>query len=310
MRTTSLVVVCCVAVAAYAYGVYSHAYRSFPLEEVGAIKRAVLPDRGRQTAEEDAYLFSDTSSRQEIACDSLRKDTPVILTMGQSNAANYGESRYRPKSAVYNFNWLNGRCYRAEDPLLGATGNSGSIWSRLGDALIAQGASREVLFVPVAVGGTAIRDWAGAHGPAARGISAARSLAQQGLKITHVLWQQGAADEDTAKAVYERLFKSMVDYLRAQGLDAPIFVAVETICSNRAQPEIQAAQRELPLLIPDVFPGPDADSLDRLSDRVQDGCHYSERGLQALVQMWSDVIMKYNSEMMLSSHRARDHSLR
>lgn len=310
MRTTSLVVVCCVAVAAYAYGVYSHAYRSFPLEEVGAIKRAILPDSGRRTAEEDAYLFSDVSGRAEISCASLRKDTPVILIMGQSNAANYGETRYRPKAAVYNFNWMDGRCYRAEDPLLGATGNNGSIWSRLGDTVIAQGGFREILFVPIAVGGTAVRDWAGGHGPTARGIAAAKALAQQGLKITHIFWEQGAADEDTPKPVYQRLFKSMVDYLRAEGLDAPVFVAIETICGNRAHSEIQAAQRELPLLITDVFPGPDADSMDRLSDRTQDGCHYSERGLQALAQMWTDVLMKYNSEMMFSARQPRDQNLR
>lgn len=299
MRKTPILFVC-VAAIAYGYGVYSHAYRSFPIEEIGAVKRLIRPDRGRPTGEEDAYLTRDARGREEVSCASLRKDAAVVLVMGQSNAANYGETRRRARRAVYNYNWMDGRCYRAEDPLLGATGDGGSIWTRLGDALIERSTFREVLLAPIAVGGTTIRDWAGPNGPSARAVATAHALAHYGLTISHVVWQQGAADHDTPRAVYVRLFSSMVEYLRGNGIDAPIFVAVETICGNDGVEAIRQAQYEIPQRLPDVFPGPDADTLDRLADRQPDSCHYSDRGLDALARMWSDVFIQYNAEMALT----------
>src|SRR5690606_17620984 len=94
---------------AYGYGVASHAYRLFPVDQLGYFKRWVIPDTGRPS---DVKVFADASGRQEVSCWSIDPDAAVLLAMGQSNAANYGETRYHPVRLVFNYNWVDGKCYR------------------------------------------------------------------------------------------------------------------------------------------------------------------------------------------------------
>lgn len=287
MRKTALLLPC-LAIAAYGYGIYSHAYRTFPLEQVGMVKRYFFPDRGRAMPIEDVY--NEVSDRKQIDCKSIGKDAAVILIMGQSNAANHGETLYKPHEPVYSFNWMDGRCYSGEDPLLGATGDGGAPWPRLGDALVESGQYPKVILASVAVGGTSVRVWAGENGPASRAVAAARGLAQQGLKVTQVLWQQGESDRQMARSVYIRLFGEMVSYLRSNGIDAPIFVAQSTICANQGNEEIRAAQQEIPRLIPNVYPGPDTDTLDHIMDRAPNLCHFSDQGLRGAARLWFEAL--------------------
>jgi len=53
------------------------------------------------------------------------KRVMVALVFGQSNAANFGESPHKAREGVYNF--YQGKLYAAQDPLLGADGNGGSV---------------------------------------------------------------------------------------------------------------------------------------------------------------------------------------
>jgi hypothetical protein len=77
--------------------------------------------------------------------------TTVILTFGQSNAANSGEERYAARGAVHVFNVFDMRFYRAVDPLPGASHDGGSVWGRVGDKLIDAGRARSILIVPIAL---------------------------------------------------------------------------------------------------------------------------------------------------------------
>ncbi len=284
-----------VLVASYGYGAVSHAYRTFPMEELGGLRRAVWPERGIFTPRDEIY--SDTRAREEIACGSLKRDAAVILIMGQSNAANHGETRYRPHGEVYNFDWMSGRCYRAEDPLLGATGDGGTPWTRLGEALVGRGVLSQVLLVTVAVGGTSIHAWVGENGPAAHAVAAASKLRRHGLEITHVLWQQGESDRNLGRNVYIRLFAQMSNYLRSNGVSAPIWVAQATICNNHGIEEIREAQAELPTLYAaaNVRRGPDIDTLDHISDRAVNLCHFSDQGLDGVARLWFDVLTDYQT---------------
>jgi hypothetical protein len=277
-------------VGAYGYGAASYAYRLFPVEQIGFIKRSLMPDDGREYA---LAAFSDIKGREPVSCWSIEPDAAVILAMGQSNAGNYGETRYRPVQNVVNFNWADGKCYRAEDPLLGSTGDRGSVWTRLGDALIESKRFKQVVIVPVAVGGSSVRDWAGSHGPAQRAVAAQEALSRVGLRITHVLWHQGEADYEMHKDVYSRLFARMTEYIRSHGIGAPVFVATATICNNTGSDQIREAQRELPLRLANVFAGPDTDALDSIYDRRDNLCHFSDRGLALHARMWRDVILRY-----------------
>lgn len=281
-------------VVAYAYGAASHAYRLFPTDQLGFLKRAILPDTGRNIG---PTVFADAKGREEVSCWSIDHDAAVILAMGQSNAGNYGETLYRPVQPVFNFNWNDGKCYRAEDPLLGSTGDRGSVWTRLGDALVETKRFKQVVIVPIAVGGSSVRDWAGADGPSQRAVRANEALGRIGLHVTHVLWHQGEADYEMHKEVYARLFSRMTDYIRANGINAPVFVATATVCNNTGASQIREAQRELPFRLANVFAGPDTDALDSIYDRRDNLCHFSDRGLALHARLWRDVILRYQERL-------------
>jgi hypothetical protein len=290
MKQAKLLLAIVGCIAAYSYGVVSYAYRLFPVDQLGDLKRVVLPDTGRPFGPE---VFADATGREEISCWSVDPDAAVILAMGQSNAANYGETRYRPVQPVVNFNWADGKCYRADDPLLGSTGNRGSVWTRLGDAMIETKRFKQVVIVPIGVGGSSVRDWAGPDGPAARAVRAKEALARVGLHVTHVLWHQGEADQGMHKEVYSRLFSRMTDYIRSNGINAPVFVATATVCNNIGDSQIREAQRELPFRLANVFAGPDTDALDSIYDRRDNLCHFSDRGLALHARLWRDVLLRY-----------------
>jgi len=300
MFKTGLLVLA-VAAFSYGYGVLSHAYRIFPIAEISAIRQAFMPERGRPTPSEDRFLFTATDGRKEVECRTIRPDAAVILAMGQSNAANHGTALYRPRQPVFNYNWLDGKCYRAEDPLLGATGDGGSVWTRLGDMLVERGLFRQVLLVSVAVGGTSMRNWAGENGPASRAVRASRALERFGLKVTHVLWHQGESDWQMSPEVYTRLFGDMVAYLRKNDIRAPIFVAMATICRDKSNAALREAQMRLPTLVENVYRGPDTDRLDRIWQRP-DGCHFSGPGFAAYANLWLQAMAEPKTEPSPGEH--------
>lgn len=300
MRRSTLFTIA-LGLIAYGYGVYSHAYRTFPIESIGAAYRLVFPDRGVPVPA--GGLFVDSSGREEIDCRTIRKDAAILLIMGQSNAANSGEGLYRPIHDVINLNWADGKCYVAEDPLLGTDGDGGTIWTRLADELIENAGVRQVVLVDIAASGTRVRVWAGDAGPARRAIEAAEILRRHDLRFTHVLWHQGESDWVTPHGVYIRLFREMTEYLRANGIDAPIFVATSTLCKGRHAPEIRRAQYELPTLLDNVFAGADADQVDRLRDRQDDLCHFKASGLAQLARLWRQALVRRQHVMSDSKSR-------
>ena len=83
---------------------------------------------------------ADTSERSAVPCNDGGPSRPlVIVTLGQSNAANTGQSLHTPKHRVDNFNLYDGKCYKAIEPLLGPSGQGGNFATRLADLLIERG---------------------------------------------------------------------------------------------------------------------------------------------------------------------------
>lgn len=220
----------------------------------------------------------------------------VALVFGQSNAANFGESPRVARLGVYNL--YRGYFYRARDPLRGANGEGGSVWTRLGDKLIAEKLFDRVIFVPAAVGATEIAQWApdGALHPLI--LKAIEDAQRRRLKITHLLWHQGESDAVlyTSKTDYKQRFLAMLASIRAHGVDAPVFVAVATRCGQYpVNNEIAAAQRELVDPSLGIYPGPNTDLLDE-SYRY-DTCHFSNEGLDAHASLWVQRLKAYEDLM-------------
>ena len=211
----------------------------------------------------------------------------VALVFGQSNAANSGETRYSPSGGVYNF--YRGQLYRAKDPLLGATGRGGSVWTRLGDRLIAAGHYDAVVFVPLAVGNTSIARWTTGGDLHGGVLQAIREVQALGLNFTHLLWHQGESDTGTPADAYRSMFLAMLASIRSEGVDAPIYVSVATRCHQLGPNEVvRQAQQELVDPARNIHGGPDTDSL---GERYRyDGCHFSTGGLGRFAEIWLRVL--------------------
>jgi hypothetical protein len=245
--------------------------------------------------------FSSTEGRAQLPCDPYREEAvaaaagevAVVLAFGQSNAANFGETPFSPIQGVDNFNPFDGKCYRAQDPLLGPDGSSGSPWTRLGHQLVSSGQLKRVLLVPIAVGGSSIKRWTPGGDLHPRIADVKARLDAAGVRVTHIFWHQGESDAyATTGSEYVERFDQLLTTLRERGLDAPVYPAVATRCGAGVRPkaaEIQAAQRSLPERFEGVFPGPDTDQLDRFSHRV-DGCHFSDEGLRAHAALWIQAV--------------------
>jgi hypothetical protein len=272
--------------AAYAFGVVSRDASLFPARFVDLL---LHPYRLRPYA---ARGYRSTQDREQVPCRRFRERTAVMLAFGQSNAANDGEPGYVTGPRVYNFNHFDGRCYAARDPLLGASGSGGSVWTRLGDKLVRAGVFEQVLFVPVAVGGTAVADWLPGGGLFDRIVGTHRELTKHGLRITHLLWHQGETDagSGTSAADYFSRFETMERGVRALGIDAPLYVAVASLCWNQGNEEIRQAQQRIIRTLPNAFAGPDTDTLDRFKWR-RDLCHFSAAGLEEHARLWFEALV-------------------
>lgn len=220
--------------------------------------------------------------------------TMVALVFGQSNAANWGETRHRAHPRVRVF--FRGRWSPAADPLPGADGTGGSVWTRLGDKLIAAGLYDRVIWVPAAIGGTEIAQWAPGgrlHKDLLRNVREAR---QAGLVFTHLLWQQGESDAylNTSPETYQAHFVEMLAAIRALGVDAPVFIALATRCGEYPPSEsIRSAQLGVVNPSARIFLGPDADQLDEAYR--YDGCHFSAQGLEAMADLWLEVLRAHSA---------------
>lgn len=256
--------------------------------------------------DKDRGSFNDPSGRQQVACGTLAaKETAVLLVAGQSNASNDSQGFYEPGPEVYNFNLFDGNCYKAKEPLLGATGRGGTFSTRLADAMIRNGLAKRVVIAPIAVGGTRVEEWAPGGVFHRRLLVAVRRLHDSGLQPTAVLWQQGEGNvaPNARKEAYEKNFREIAVTLRQNGVTAPILVAVSTVCANRnASPELNAAREQIRAALREVvdprlgvFAGPDTDAIgpeDRWKQEQLSDCHFARSGLQKAAELWLAAIAR------------------
>lgn len=226
------------------------------------------------------------------------RDTVVLLVMGQSNAANAGKVLYTAH-CNNTFNFYGGSLYALNDPLKGANGTGGSVWGRLADKLIERNFAATVIVVPCAIGGTKIEQWV-PGGEYNHLISETiQYLNSAGLKPTHVLWHQGESNHvafsnglsaQQNADNYTANFDLLVNYLRAQGIAAPIYPAITTICMGAPDAALENAQRNLANAGRQIFNGPNTDTLG--SEFRYDNCHFNEAGLNQHADRWADILMQ------------------
>lgn len=221
----------------------------------------------------------------------------VIFTFGQSNSANHGWGNYTPENKVYNY--FEGKLYPSADPLIGATGQGGSVWNRLADKLIENGCTEQVTIIPIGVGGVEISAWAKGGYLYDRLVKTVEKIKEQGIIPDCILWHQGESDNisNTPKEDYIGMFETIRDVFRSRGINSPIGVAIASyhpycIEENEGNDvDIREAQEELAKRYDDIFAGPDTDKLNKAFHRA-DGVHFSEKGQEEHAEGWFKAIKK------------------
>jgi hypothetical protein len=267
----------------YIDGVIVGRYQIFPYKYLSTLKSWVSSSDLEKLRGRTSVDFSVLAGKKNM----------VVLTFGQSNAANFGETPFAAPVGVYNFS--NGTLYGAMDPMLGASGTKGSVWTRLGKMIVERRYFDNVVFITIGEGGSEIRRWAPGGDLNQRLNEAIREAQKSNLVITHLLWHQGEADSvlGTGKVKYKVMFQTMLESIRSAGCMVPIYVAASTRGSGREpSTDIRQAQRELIDSKKGIFPGPDTDLLGY--DYRYDGTHFSTRGLEIVAEGWVNSLFKAN----------------
>jgi Carbohydrate esterase, sialic acid-specific acetylesterase len=241
-------------------------------------------------AVDSAGRLSKYAGKVEAPCPKQTQRTAVLLIAGQSNAANNAAQRHETRYPDRVLNFMSGRCYVARSPLLGSTGFAGEYWTLLADQLIDAGAFDRVILAPVAVGASNIAQWAKGGALNMSMIPLVQDLVTH-YRVTHVLWHQGESDFalKTDPARYKEQFLSFVDSLRANAVDATVFVSTATLCLTgwSEANAIRTAQQEL-----GFKPGVDTDKLLSAQDRYDD-CHMADSGEVKTASAWAAILTQH-----------------
>lgn len=233
--------------------------------------------------------FNDTTTGYvAVPCP---KDATVIITAGQSNAANMLSDPVDRDPVRSAFMVFGSSCWLIEDPVLGASGFRGSLWTSLGHRL-SDATGKNVVFLNAAAGGTTFADWleprSGYLDRLAARVAEARAL---GLEPSIVLWHQGESDarRNLDRATYEAELRALVDAATARaGLSPNLrFVLYRASkCQDsqgreKTSSELIDAQTAIATSDPRAVAGPDT---DRLGPRERaDGCHFNMRGRDRVI---------------------------
>ena len=228
----------------------------------------------------------------EVPRPAITDKTIVAFVFGQSNASNFGGEKYSSDKV---FNYFDGKFYIAADPLLGAGGNRGSVWTLAARKWIAEGLADQVIVIPAGVDGKSVNAWK--KGTPLRAMLDQRLQDAQthNLPITHFLWHQGETDNpanpDPGKATlseYKDTLAEIIELTKTYYPSAKFFIARATRGSDMdPSPELQKAQGSLTQM-DHVFLGPNTDLI--LNKDRYDDCHFSARGLEKHADGWVDAL--------------------
>ncbi|MBL8690836.1 MAG: hypothetical protein JNL04_17160 [Rhodospirillaceae bacterium] len=174
------------------------------------------------------------------------------------------------------------------DPMIGADGVGGSIWSRLVTRLLDDEPDAEFVLANVSRCGSTVEGW-GRSGTFCLEETCA-DLAESGIRPAQVLWQQGESDtaRGTSRNEYVAGVMALRDRLRRSGVDAPIFLALSTRWRGQVSQEIRGAIQDLVTMRTDFRLGPDTDALG--DDYRSDGTHLSAEGQDAAAALWQEAL--------------------
>jgi hypothetical protein len=265
-----------------------------------------------------AYPTSEITRPHPIEPEAFGKGTFKLFVWGQSLAANCGHDRYAAHHIDRTCVYSDGNFYPCIDPIVGAEGPGGSVWSRFADSMLGRPINNstvsQVIIGCCAQGGTSIKDWAPSGSEAPRLLRCLSDYIAKVGQPTHLAFSQGESDVGAlGTEQWLDRWQTMLASVRNVGCTSKIWTSIETICNLRtaddpfdegvirATPDlyikievgresIRAAQRLAGALSPDTRPGPNLDLIDWHLRACGDGCHFGERGLAIAAQAWATAL--------------------
>lgn len=282
-------------VGAYLFGLYSYSRELWPVEIMRQLRRWADPPKGHLGQYDRWQRLIAYPGKVEVACPAAAGTTAVILAIGQSNAANDAARKVTTRYPDRAVNYFDGKCYVAASPVPGATGEGGEFLTLLADDLIAAGTYRDVIIVAGAIGGSSVLCWR-RNGDLNEHLVSTLKTLPPGYKVTEVVWHQGERDFElmTPADLYVTAFNSLVESLRENGVDAPVFTAIASECRPgwTAENPTVAGQRAV-IDNRRVFLGANTDTLLGEADRREDKCHLGESGQVKTAAAYAKAIQAY-----------------
>lgn len=218
----------------------------------------------------------------------------VFVVAGQSNSANFGQTRTTAKDARVTaplrglVGWQDG-----DDPQPNAAGTEGSPWPTFGD-LVASRHGVPVGIISVGHPGTRVSQWQPGGPLYAKLLTVVGEIGPGGLRA--VLWHQGEADAShcTTAAAYASRMGTVITTLRKDTGRAKLPWMTATASNqagNKASCEtaVRKGQALVRTHLPVVLVGPDTDSYVTRG-LTYDGTHFTATGLAAHGKAWADAI--------------------
>jgi len=168
---------------------------------------------------------------------------------------------------------------------------SGSVWTNLGNKIVANDLAEKVIIVAAGVSGTSINKWAKRGNLNEMLIERLKEAKKQKLDINYFLWHQGESDYILDTTVYSKKLSEVINLTKKFFPKSDFFVSQASRCGVYPSNEnLLNAQKEITKLN-GVYLGPNTD-LIRIEDRY-DGCHISGRGLEKHSHAWLDIIKNH-----------------
>jgi lysophospholipase L1-like esterase len=232
-----------------------------------------------------SLLATRPQAQLPLASRPILRDPFVLIAAGQSNAANHGTPRARSGQGAYAL--AADGLYPLMDPLPGASGHGGSIWSRWSALRRARHPEQEVIVAAVAQGSSAVSDWIGTGAHSRRIRELLPQLKNAGLRADAIVWHQGETESWSDRAdglAYLKSLQQWIDSIRALGIKAPIFICLASRDGRGLRnTTIRNAQASVWDERHNVYAGVDTDTL---GDQYRsDGVHFNERGLSEFAKL-------------------------
>jgi Carbohydrate esterase, sialic acid-specific acetylesterase len=270
-------------------------YEVFPFQVLYRLKNRIEMSWGLQRKWTVGFQ-QQLEGRLEAPCPS---NSFVLVPIGQSNAANTVSSLVERRPDVSAFNFYDGHCYLIQDPLLGASGSGGSLWTGVAQGLAERNPGLPILVVAAAAGGSAVSDWLDTRSSYLPRLERQLALLQTlDFRSALFIWVQGEADATfyVPEATYaERLRKLIgrIGALPSIKVNSQWLIFQTSRCGDDSagSAAILRAQKSVASSLPGAILGPNTDTLG--SNYRYDSCHYNDDGRRTIVPQVIELIERH-----------------